>query len=108
VLSPGARARLEAHPWPGNARELRNVLQIALLMRRGNVITEEDLQFRAAPVRKADPPLRMAGMSLERIEREAYRLALERNDGDRRAAMEELGVSRSTFFRKLEEFGLGK
>jgi len=108
TLSPGARARLESHPWPGNARELRNVVQIALLLRGGGVVTEDELRFRPAPPRRADPPLHLAGMTLDRVEREAYRMALERHGGDRRAVMDELGVARSTFFRKLEEFGLGR
>jgi DNA-binding NtrC family response regulator len=107
TLSPAARARLESHSWMGNARELRNVVQTALLQRRGPLITPEDLTLRPAPRRsKAGSTLRLNGLTMDEIEREAYRLALERHDGDRRAAMEELGIARSTFFRKLAEFGL--
>lgn len=108
TLSPSARVKLESHPWPGNARELRNVVQAALLLRRGEVITDEDLQIRAPRRKKQTPSLKLAGRTLEEIEREAFRLALERNDWDKRAAMEELGVARSTFFRKLDEYGLAR
>jgi len=107
TFSSGARARLEAHPWRGNARELRNVVQLALLHRTGGIITEDDLTLRAAPKpKKAHESLRLSGRTLEDIEREAYRFALERHDWDKKAAQEELGVPRSTFFRKLEELGL--
>ena len=109
ALSPSARTKLESHSWPGNARELKNVMQLALLHRRGPVITDDDLAFRTSVRRqKALETLKVAGRSLDEIEREAFRLALERHGGDRKGAMEELGIARSTFFRKLEEFGLGR
>ncbi len=108
TFSPSARAKLEAHAWPGNVRELRNVVQLALLQRRGLVVTGDDLSFRTVGRRKKScETLTVAGRTLESIEKEAYRLAMERHAGDKKAAMEELGVARSTFFRKLEEFGLG-
>jgi len=109
TLTPAARAYLEGHRWPGNAREVRNVVQVALLQRQGPVITESDLVLRRA-ARHGRPldTIRVAGKTLADIEKEAYRLALERHEGDRPSALTELGVPRSTFFRKLEEFGLGE
>jgi DNA-binding NtrC family response regulator len=102
-----AKAKLEAHPWYGNARELRNTIQLALLTRRGSVIAAEDLTFQPSPRRvRGSETMRSAGRTLEEIEREAYRQALDRHSWDKRAAMEELGVPRSTFFRKIDEFGL--
>lgn len=108
TFSPSARARLEGHPWPGNARELRNTIQLALVQRRGGVVTDEDIVLRAPPKRrKSLDSLKVAGRTLGEIEREAYRLAVERHEGDNKAAMKELDVARSTYFRKLSEFGLG-
>jgi two-component system response regulator HydG len=109
TFAPAARVRLESHGWHGNARELRNVVQLALLNRQGSVVTAEDLVFRPSPrqARVLDA-MRTTGRTLDEIEKEAYRMALQRHDGDRKAAMEELGVARSTFFRKMEEFGLTK
>lgn len=108
-FTPGACARLEAHDWPGNARELRNVIQVALVLRHNTAVTEQDLHFRA-PSRPAPSidALRLDGMTLDQIEREAYRRALERHGGDRKKAQTELGVARSTFFRRLDEFGLSR
>jgi DNA-binding NtrC family response regulator/pSer/pThr/pTyr-binding forkhead associated (FHA) protein len=106
-FTAGARNRLEAHSWPGNARELRNVIQLALLNRTSNTLSEDDIVLRPTPVVKRVPEsIRLGGKTVDDLEREAYRLALERNGGDKRAAMEELGVARSTFFRKIDEFGL--
>lgn len=106
TFSPTARSRLERHPWPGNARELRNVVQLALLQRRDHVITDDDLAFRAPPRRQPRDLLNLVGLTLEDIEREAYRMALQRHGHNKKAAIEELGVARSTFFRKVDEFGL--
>jgi DNA-binding NtrC family response regulator len=106
VLTAAARTKLEAHSWPGNARELRNAMQLALLNRTSNTITDEDISLRPAPVQRRVPDsIKLGGRSIDDLEREAYRLALDRNAGDKRAAMEELGVPRSTFFRKIDEFG---
>lgn len=105
-FSDGARARLEAYAWPGNAREVRNVVQLAMVQRRGAVITEEDIVLRAPARRAPRDMLCLTGLTISQIEGEAYRMALERHGPDKKAAMAELGVARSTFFRKLEEFGL--
>lgn len=105
-FSDGARARLEAHAWPGNAREVRNVVQLAMVQRRGPVITEEDIVLQSPIRRTPRDVLCLTGLTIDQIEREAYRMALERHGQDKKAAMEELGVARSTFFRKIEDFGL--
>lgn len=122
-LSPAAREKLESHPWPGNARELRNVIQMALLLRRGGEIEEADIRFQPSPragisgsrTSKGSAAVSLgelsfgeflAGKTLGEIEREAIRLALERHQGKRSRALSELGIPRSTFFRKLEEYGL--
>jgi DNA-binding NtrC family response regulator len=101
-----ARARLEGHSWPGNVRELRNVVQMALLNRTSSTIAAEDIILRPPPRLHATESLRIVGKSMDEIEREAYRLALLRHSGDRAAVIKELGVSRSTFFRKMDEYGL--
>lgn len=106
--SSDAEAKLRAHAWPGNAREVRNVVQLALLQRSGLFITPNALNL-APPVRKRPVDvIEATGRTLEEIEREAYRLALARHSDDRKATMEELGVPRSTFFRKLDDFGLNR
>ncbi len=101
TFSQGAIRKLEAHPWPGNARELRNAVQLALLQRSGPVITEEELVLRPPTARRG----RTSVPRIEDLEREAYRQALKRFGDDRKGAMEALGVSKATFFRRLAEFG---
>lgn len=114
VLLPAAVAALESHPWPGNIRELRNVIHRALLLRRGPNVDAGDLKFDAVP----DRPMVSAsgglehqpGMSLEaqlqRAERLIVESAIKRLQGNKEAAARELVVSRSTLFKRLKEWGL--
>ncbi len=114
VLLPPALAALEAHPWPGNIRELRNVIHRALLLRKGPNIDVGDLKFDAVP----DRPLTSSsgglehtpGMTLEaqlaRAERLIVESAIKRLNGNKEAVARELAVSRSTLFKRLKEWGL--
>lgn len=115
VTSPGiTRAALGAlvrHPWPGNIRELQNeIAKAALLLERGEAL---DLQHLSERVRRsvgAEPPA--AALTLEetvlRAEREAFAVALAAAGGDPARAMELLGISRTTWYRKLKELGIGE
>jgi len=106
-----ALASLEARDWPGNIRELRNVLASAALLARGECITASDLGEPArppAPSAKAsaaspsdglaDQPLRSRLKSVERAE---LQKALEATRGNQRRAAELLGVPLRTFERRL-------
>ncbi|MDM7955988.1 sigma-54-dependent Fis family transcriptional regulator [Blastomonas sp.] len=122
-LSAEALETLQAHSWPGNARELGNVLQRALVLRDGDAIEAEDLGL--APVRlftapaaapamsgpRADPvpaagTVRMmrAGdlHSLSRaVEHDAIQQALDENGGNRRETARMLGISERTLRYRL-------
>jgi DNA-binding NtrC family response regulator len=112
-LAPAASAALEAHAWPGNIRELRNVIHRALLLRKGNTIEAEDLSF-DAPAQAARPAgdtfALVPGMTLEqhlqRAERLVVEAALRRFGNNRERVARELGVARSTLFKRLKEWGL--
>jgi DNA-binding NtrC family response regulator len=70
-LSPGAQARLTAHPWPGNIRELKNVLESAVLLSEGEILNERDLAVvppSTAPVRRFELP--PEGLNLAELERD--------------------------------------
>ena len=110
--SEDALSKLEGHAWPGNVRQLRNVVQRALLLRgAGPVLGAELVVFDAPgcePVhRKSDhDALQLEGLSLAEVEREAIRLALRRHRGSRAAVVKELGISKTTLLRKIAEWGL--
>jgi DNA-binding NtrC family response regulator len=100
-FSEAALSALRRYPWPGNVRELNHVIERAVLMARGAAIEPADLRLTAAPAtgdRKA--------MTLDDVELDAIRSALARHDGNVIAAADELGMSRSALYRRMEKFGL--
>lgn len=110
-LSPGALARLEAHDFPGNVRQLRALIDIATLQATGDWITAE--AFSGLPgdaVASTEPgelTVRLPGASLREIELEVLRLALQITRGRVVKTAELLGITRHALRRKLEKHGLG-
>jgi two-component system, NtrC family, nitrogen regulation response regulator GlnG len=130
-LAPSAVAALEAAEWPGNVRQLRNVVRRAAILTT-RIIEPENLDLPAAPlfripdeplrVRLADvdatpgptlPPvisaddqLNLPNRTFEEIEKAVLTWALRRNAGSRRRAAKALSVARSTFCDKVKKYGL--
>jgi transcriptional regulator with PAS, ATPase and Fis domain len=112
VLESGALAALRAHTWPGNIRELKNVIEHAAILSDGRSIGAEHLMIQHRTVlpatRQADGPARAIhippeGKPLHIIEREAVELTLQITGGNRSAAARILGISRPTLARKMRE-----
>ena len=129
TVEAGALRTLQAYPWPGNIRELRNFCENAVVLRRGGSLTEYDLEpkFRstqflastpspipgaassatspgatAAPAPTAAP---LAGsLSVEENEKRLLREALLKARGNRTKAAELMGVSRRTLHRKIAQW----
>ncbi|HEV2853386.1 MAG TPA: sigma 54-interacting transcriptional regulator [Thermoanaerobaculia bacterium] len=111
LASPGiTRAALGAlvrHPWPGNVRELQNeIAKAALLLEGGEPLDLQHLSPRLRLETGAPPPLTL-DETVRRAEREAFAVALAAAQGDAARAMELLGVSRTTYYRKIKELELG-
>jgi transcriptional regulator with GAF, ATPase, and Fis domain len=109
--SPEAMARLEGYDWPGNVRQLRNVVQRALLFRgEGAVIPPGAVTFEDTRVSPADTgdddTMYVRGLTLEQIEREAIRLSLRRNGAKRAAVVKELQIAKSTVLKRIAQWGL--
>ena len=109
--SEDALRRLEAHDWPGNVRQLKNVVQRALLLRgEGNVLPASAVLFDdlRSPSGSGgdDTTLYLPGLTLEEIEREALRLCLRRNRGKRSAAVKELRIAKSTVMKRITQWEL--
>ena len=97
-----ARERLMQHPFPGNVRELDHVIERAVLMAHGSQIKANDLGLTIGP----PDPRSLEDMSLEDVEAFLIKKALARNNGNARKAAEALGLSRSAFYRRLQQYGL--
>ena len=105
-IAPELMKKLEAHPWPGNIRELRNCLESMVVLSSGDTLTVGDLppQFQDAPSAPVETPAETpveAGGTLESSERELIAKALEHNHGNITRAAQELGISRRTLHRRL-------
>lgn len=112
-ISRDALSALESYAWPGNARELRNVLERVLLLEDGENISLEHLPSEIAGHRgngkTPHPPafvLPASGVDLEELEREFLCQALERTSGNKTSAARLLGLSRDTMRYRLEKYGI--
>ena len=104
-FTPEALEALRHHLWPGNVRELDHVIERAVLMSNGNLVTAFDLALEATP--DARLSARLEEMSLEDAERLLIKKALARFEGNANRAAEALGLSRSALYRRLQKYGLG-
>jgi len=103
AFSAQAKELLAGHDWPGNARELANAVERALIVSRSRVIEREDLPLEAGD---GAPSPERTGL-LAQVEKRTILETLSRHEGDRRAASEELGISLRTLQYRLKEYGGG-
>jgi len=99
-LDDRVRERLLEGSWPGNVRELSNTLERAAILADGDVVRGEDLQISIAP------PVSGQADTIEEIERQAIRRALDEVGGNRRRAAERLGMGERTLYEKIKRYGL--
>jgi DNA-binding NtrC family response regulator len=96
----------KGHPWPGNVRQLRNVIERALIVCEGRTIRKNDLpeDFRAATSPDGGFVKIRLGASLDEVEKEMITRTLEFTGGNKTRAADVLGVSAKTLYNKLERF----
>jgi DNA-binding NtrC family response regulator len=112
IVSSETYRLIRAYPWPGNIRELKNVIQRAVLLAKGPGLTPDLLPERirdndrtaATKPREYDPI--QLGMSLEEVEKEYIRMALSSVNGNKVKAASLLKISRRTLYNKLKRFDL--
>jgi len=106
VLTAGAKKILLSYPYPGNVRELANAIERALILSGGKLpLTSEHLSFLTSwesPKGRPCFELPPEGVSLEEVEKELIRQALERTRGNQSAAARLLGLTRSKFRTRLK------
>ncbi|MDX2438714.1 MAG: sigma-54 dependent transcriptional regulator [Acidobacteriota bacterium] len=113
-VEPKAMEALASHGWPGNVRELENVVHRTLLVVAGLELKLDDLPPNiiasesgvSSPVNAVEARSSSGPKSLEDLEREAIVAAMESNRGNLSDVARQLGIGRSTLYRKLEQYGL--
>ena len=108
TITPDAMDLLGAYAWPGNIRELRNVIERMVVLSHGDRLTVRDIP---AFIKEAVQPGRTVSpggraFSLDEAERQLVVKALKASGGNRTEAARQLGISRRTLHRKLNEFGI--
>jgi two-component system, NtrC family, response regulator AtoC len=110
-FSEDAWSLLAQHPWPGNIRELQNLIERLTILRAGEnvsaAVVREELAGAPVPETPADPEQQIAlAPCLHAAERAAISAALEKASGNRSLAARMLGISRRSLYNKLGEHGL--
>jgi len=105
TVEADALQRLVGYGWPGNVREMRNVLERALILARGAATLETD-HLPADLARRTAEPARQAPATLAEVERRHIERTLRRHDGNRTRAAVELDISRATLITKIKVYAL--
>jgi len=108
TFDASALARLCTHPWRGNVRELRNVVQRAFIMAEGQVISAACIPFDPpgqAPAATGQSITVEVGCSLQDMERQLILATLEAMNGHKERAAAILGISHKTLYNRLREYG---
>ena len=104
-VSDEVLARLMEHDYPGNVRELENIIEQAFVLCRGGMIEMSHLPPELRPTAGRDVPEGQP-MSLEAIEKLFITETLQRRNGNRKLAARDLGISASTLYRKISTYGI--
>lgn len=109
-LSPDAQQKMMAYHWPGNVRQLRNVVENMVVLATDKVIGSDTLPTEVSPKASASGAVSgmesVAGIPLEQLEKEAIVRTLRLNNGNREATAKMLGIGERTLYRKIKEYGL--
>ena len=109
VLTVGALQKMSGHDFPGNVRELENVVEQAAALARADEIESDDV-FLEEPAVRTTPPsgVRTLAQEVDAAERRAIEESLERNEGTLERVARELSVSTTTLWRKMKRLGMRK
>ena len=117
-LSDEAIDALQKYPWPGNIRELENVLERAIAFSDSGLVTPSDLKFDSAMIHPAGRPSvapnssdaftaqSLVGMTLEEIEKEAILKSLESCSGNKAKSARMLGISEKSIYNKMKRLNI--
>ena len=108
-FTPQAMDRLIRYAWPGNVRELMNAVERAVVMTRGEFLTEEDVSLiPTAAMPEPEHPPAAGARPLEEVEKATILITLKAADGNKSEAARRLGITRRTLHKKLKAYGVMK
>ena len=101
-ISDGALKKMSGYRWPGNIRELEHALERAIIMAENDTLTADDFLLRKGGA-SSDAP---ATTNLEELEELTIRKVVDKYQGNMSKVAKELGIGRTTLYRKLEKYGI--
>jgi DNA-binding NtrC family response regulator len=105
-ISEAALSRMNKHPWPGNIRELQHSIERAVILSNSSVLQPEDFNFTLNAGKESDNGLSLEQFNLDEVEKLLIRKVLKKYNGNITQAAAELGLTRSSLYRRLEKHGL--
>ena len=105
-LSDAFVEKLEAYSWPGNIRELKNVIERAVILCDGNELDETLLPYEMQHLQNARPNNSLSAFDLSSVEKLHIQRVLNHAHGNRAEAARLLNIGIATLYRKLKEYGL--
>lgn len=105
-VSAGALTRLQDYAWPGNIRELRHAVERATIMSVGEALEIDDFSFAPGKPEQVVGGLAFESFNLENVERKIVETVLEKHAGNISHAAKELGITRTSLYRRIEKHGL--
>jgi DNA-binding NtrC family response regulator len=105
-ISNSAMAQLTRHPWPGNVRELQRTFERAVMQAQGDLLLPEDFAIDPPALRNADGHLTVTQFKLDDMEKVLIHEVMQKVNGNITRAAVELGLTRQSLYRRLEQHGL--
>ncbi len=106
-ITPEALRMLQSYDWPGNVRELRNCIESMVVLAKKEILDIDDIPVQISLLQSNIPIFSSPdSLNIKTMEKELIRGALSRSSGNKSKASEQLGISRRTLYRKMEEYGL--
>ena len=106
TISEAAIKVLQKYNWPGNVRELQHAIERAVIMCNSQVLNPEDFFFNTSQNKAEEVNVMLEDYHLEEVEKILIRKVLKKHDGNITQAATELGLTRSSLYRRLEKYGL--
>jgi len=103
-VSAAALKRLERYDWPGNVRELQHAIERAVIMSESRMLQPQDFWFPATE--STGDGLALQNYNLDEVEKTVIRKVLDLHGGNISKAARELGLTRTSLYRRLQKYGL--
>ncbi len=104
-LSMESLEKLNTYDWPGNVRELRHIMERAVIMAEQDIISPTDIMLSSATKEDTEMDLD-ANLTIEEVEEKLIRMALKKNQGNISKAARDLGLTRTSLYRRLQKYGI--